>query len=201
MDINAAIAHLQHTDPILKRIIPHTQLPTLYWADTMFEDVVSCIVDNQIRYRGKALRYKKMKAFLNHKPITSKHLFSIGEDNLKSLKLSRQKLSALENLCYQWDNLKLDSFEWSKFSDTEIRKLLTGIKGIGNWTADMILLYTLQRENIVPFDDFHLKRVMKMLYDINDTALKTEMKYIAEDWSPYSSIAVLYLLEFKNTTK
>lgn len=62
----------------------------------------------------------------------------------------------------------------------------------------MILLYTLQRPNIFPVGDFHLKKIMKQVYEIQDNEnLKKEMLDIAEEWKPYQSIAVLYLLEWK----
>ncbi len=74
--------------------------------------------------------------------------------------------------------------------------MLLPIKGIGNWTIDLILLFTLRREDVLPVDDFHLKKVMTQVYEIaGDVNLKTEILNISEYWRPYRSAAVLYLLE------
>ncbi|GAB5476144.1 MAG: DNA-3-methyladenine glycosylase [Maribacter sp.] len=173
-------------------------MPTLQWSGDVFEDLVSCILDMQIRYRGNAVRYKKMKQLLNGAQITHKNLFSIDDEGLQHMNMSGQKYKALMNLCIYWEEQRLDNTNWHSLNDNEVRNILTKIKGVGNWTIDMILLFTLQRENIFPKDDFHLKKIMKRVYEISeDKNLEKEMQYIAEDWQPYSSIAVLYLLAFK----
>ncbi|MEO1653926.1 MAG: DNA-3-methyladenine glycosylase 2 family protein, partial [Bacteroidota bacterium] len=76
------------------------------------------------------------------------------------------------------------------------------IKGIGVWTVDMILLFTLKRPNIFPADDYHLKQLMTSLYQLDPKSrLKAQMRAVAEKWSPYQSLAVLYLLDWKVLTK
>lgn len=83
-------------------------------------------------------------------------------------------------------------------SNEEITNKLSKIKGIGTWTIDMILLYTLDRPNIIPIDDFHLKQIMTNLYKLNpDYKLKSQITNISNNWSPYKSIAVKYLLAYK----
>ncbi|WP_461445350.1 DNA-3-methyladenine glycosylase family protein [Maribacter sp.] len=193
-----ATLYLKSIDQHLNRIISSVSMPTLQWSGDVFEDLVSCILDMQIRYRGNAVRYKKMKQLLNGAQITHKNLFSIDDEGLQHMNMSGQKYKALMNLCIYWEEQRLDNTNWHSLNDNEVRNILTKIKGVGNWTIDMILLFTLQRENIFPKDDFHLKKIMKRVYEISeDKNLEKEMQYIAEDWQPYSSIAVLYLLAFK----
>jgi DNA-3-methyladenine glycosylase II len=75
---------------------------------------------------------------------------------------------------------------------------LSGIKGIGKWTIDMILLYTLERPNIFPSDDFHLKQIMTSLYHLHPKAkLRAQMLKVAEQWGNQKSLATLYLLAWK----
>ncbi|WP_422106515.1 DNA-3-methyladenine glycosylase family protein [Winogradskyella sp.] len=191
-----AIQHLRKVDPHLNKITSRISIPTLQWSGDVFEDLVSCILDMQIRYRGKAMRYKRLKELINGERITHYNLFSIREEGFKFINMSSQKYNALMNLCSYWEAHKLEKTSWQDLSDTDVRELLINIKGIGNWTIDMILLFTLQRENIVPLDDFHLKKAVKTIYNIQDDQnLKEEMQYLAEDWAPYGSVAVLYLLE------
>ncbi len=197
-----AILHLQKADQRLGAIISNVVMPTLQWSGDVFEDLVSCILDMQIRFRGNAIRYKKMKKLLDGAQIIHKNLFSIDDEGLKHINMSGQKYKALINLCTYWEEQRLDNTNWQSLNDDEVRTILSNIKGVGNWTIDMILLYTLQRQNIFPKDDFHLKKIMKSVYEISeDENLKKEMQDIAEDWQPYCSVAVLYLLKFKENEK
>ncbi|MBC7525768.1 MAG: hypothetical protein H7239_15185 [Flavobacterium sp.] len=110
--------------------------------------------------------------------------------------MSSKKYNALINLSTYWQDNNLAFLDWDELTDDEVRNLLKEVKGVGNWTVDMILLYTLQRPNIFPTDDLQLKKVMRKVYEIDEHEnLKKEMEFIADDWKPYRSTAVLYLLE------
>ena len=98
-----------------------------------------------------------------------------------------------------WSNNTLD---FNKLTDEEVIAELSSIKGIGKWTIDMILLYTLERPNIFPYDDFHLKQIMISLYNLDPKAkLKAQMLEVAEKWGNQKSLAVLYLLNWKKHNK
>jgi DNA-3-methyladenine glycosylase II len=86
--------------------------------------------------------------------------------------------------------------------DEEIRAQLSAIKGIGKWTMDMILLYTLERPNVFPYDDFHLKQIMVSLYGLDSKVkLKAQMIGVSEHWGHQKSLAVRYLLAWKTYNK
>jgi DNA-3-methyladenine glycosylase II len=166
----------------------------------VFEDLVSCILDMQIRFRGKAVRYKRLKALLKGSLIDYENLFSIGDSGIQLLKISRQKYTALVNLCLFWEENGMDDYDWESKKDEEIRVVLGKIKGIGNWTIDMILMFSLQRPDIFPVDDYQLKRVMTAQFDLrNDKSLKAEMLAIAEEWRPNRSKIVIQLLNQNST--
>ena len=86
-------------------------------------------------------------------------------------------------------------------SDAEVREALGSINGIGPWTVDMILLYTLERPDVFPAQDYHLRLVMEQLYNIGPKRITAEMKKVAESWSPYRSFGVKYLLGWKEMNK
>ena len=97
---------------------------------------------------------------------------------------------------------RCNTLDFNKLSDVEVIKELSAIKGIGKWTIDMILLYTLKRPNIFPYDDFHLKQIMITLYNLDpNVKLKAQMLEISENWGNQKSLAVLYLLEWKKQNK
>ncbi len=107
----------------------------------------------------------------------------------------------------KWETIQrtLDFFEeskidWIKITDHELRTTLKGIGGIGPWTQDMILLYTLERPNIIPYDDYHLKGTMTKVYGLNpNSGLKAKMKSIGADWHPHGSVATRILFEWKKS--
>ena len=164
----------------------------------VFEDMVSCILDMQIQCRGNSLRFKRLKGLLNEALVTHENLFTIGDVGLKYINMSRQKYNALVNLCLFWDENGMNSFEWESKTDEEIRAVLGKIQGVGNWTIDMILLFSLQRPDVFPVDDYHLKKAMTTHFDLrNEKSLKEDMLAIAEKWKPYRSKFVIELLENK----
>lgn len=114
-------------------------------------------------------------------------------------KLSQSKYETVLEVLDFFDKNKPD---WQNLNDAEVRVRLSTIKGIGPWTIDMILLYTLQRPDIFPADDFHLKQIMATLYGLDPKQkLKAHMKAIAEGWGEQKSLAVRYLLAWKDAQK
>lgn len=196
MSMNNAIQYLKQKDERLATIIDRTTMETIRWSGDIFEDLVSCIVDMQIRYRGKNIKFNKIKEALNGATINHYSIYALTPEQLKTIKLSNQKYNALLNLSTFWALNNCSFLDWNELSDDEIRIFLSEIKGVGNWTIDMILLYTLQRQDIFPVDDLQLKKTLTKIYEIDATdSLKKEMLYIADDWKPYRSTAVLYLIE------
>ncbi len=193
--MNQAPDFLKANDTRLAHIIENTSIETIQYSGAIFEDLVSCILDMQIRYRGYATRYKRLKECTGNHDIEPKIIFLLSAECIKIINMSRQKLTALNALADYWTANNYDDIDWHNKTDEEIRNLLINIKGIGNWTIDMILLYTLQRPDIFPIDDLQLKKVMRKVYEIDESEnLKKEMEYIADDWKPFMSTAVLHLL-------
>lgn len=201
--MNEALEFLKDKDDRLASIIERTTMQTIRWSGDIFEDLVSCILDMQIRYRGRAVKFNKMKEALNGATINQNSIYHLQNEKLKSIKMSSQKYNALMCLSTYWQANNLAFLDWNELEDDEIRSLLNEIKGIGNWTIDMILLFTLQRSDVFPIDDLQLKKAMRKVYEIDESEnLKKEMEYISNDWKPYRSTAVLYLLEnAKNSIK
>lgn len=197
------IAHLSRRDIVIENIIEKIKkTPRIESTHDVFYDLLSCILDQQIHYRSKFNVVTKLTAFLNGVMPSAENLFTISETNMASLKMSEAKCQTLLRLTAYWQENKLTHFDWSLLSDEEVRSKLSEIKGIGIWTIDMILLYTLERPNIFPADDYHLKNLMVQLYGLDPKSkLKSQMLEVAEGWSPYKSLAVKYILAWKDLHK
>lgn len=188
---------LTEKDSILKRILSFGEVSLPHREGEVFEDLVSCILDMQIRCRGKAVRYNRLKESVKGAVLTPEILLHLPKEALEYINMSRQKLATLYDLATLWEKNQWNDERWKSMNDEEVRKELSTIKGVGNWTIDMILFYTLNREDVFPVDDMHLKKAMISLYEIEQNE-KKEMLEIAEDWRPYRSYGVISILDYVN---
>lgn len=192
------ISHLSQ-DPILKGIInqiPFTQIDS---TREVFHDLMSCIIEQQIHYRSTKNIFKKRMEEAELEILTLEHFERFEKMAFQNLKLSTKKYETLERVLTFFNDNKID---WFNLSDEEVRKVFSKIKGIGPWTVDMILMYTLERPNIFPADDYHLKLIMTQLYNLNEKSkLKAQMKDVTEIWAPYKSYGTRYLLAWKDHLK
>lgn len=186
---------LSKNDPILEKIIIQIPKPEIESTKDVFHDLMSCIFEQQIHYRSTKRIFAKAlkKSSIEH--LTLDNFYLVEEHYLKNSNLATGKYETLVAFIEYWSN---NTKDFNTLSDNEVVKELSSIKGIGKWTIDMILLYTLQRKNVFPYDDFHLKQIMVSLYGLNEKVkLRSQMLEIAESWGEHKSLAVLYLLAFK----
>lgn len=162
----------------------------------VFHDLMSCIIEQQIHYRSTKKIFEKMLLKSNLKLLTPDHYVTFEKHAFETIKLSLKKTETILHVLDYWSK---NDINWDQLSDDEVRKKLSDIKGIGGWTIDMILMYTLKRPDVFAYDDYHIKQIMTTMYNLNPKPmLKSQMKAIAELWSPYKSIAFRYLLTYKD---
>lgn len=182
-------------DPILNSTISQTTLPVIESTKDVFHDLMGCIIEQQIHYRSSKRIYLRALERAGIERLTLDNFPDFERISLSNIKISMNKMEAINAFIEYWLQTTLD---FSTLSDEEVIKELSSIKGIGKWTIDMILLYTLQRPNVFPYDDFRLKNVMVEVYNLNpNVKLKAQMLKIAEQWGDEKSKAVLYLLAWK----
>lgn len=124
--------------------------------------------------------------------ITPESISNIGTEGLRSLGLSNAKVSYIFNLT---DHVYKEQTIFTGLlykSDQEVIKYLTNLKGIGNWTAKMYLIFALDRKDVLPYEDGAFIQSYSWLYN-TDKTLKNDVEQICKNWRPYSSIAARYL--------
>jgi DNA-3-methyladenine glycosylase II len=169
-------------DPVLARIMAQIPEPRSESTYNVFFDLVSCIVQKLLDKAG-------IDTF-------DVHSFDAFEKVLPDTQLAAAKYETLAAVLEFFRNHA--ALPWMEMPDMEVRAQLGSIKGVGPWTMDMILLYTLERPNVFPADDYHLKNIMAGLYGLDpNTRLKAQMLEIAERWKGHCSLAVRYLLAYK----
>ena len=187
--------YLTETDTVLAEIIATVPTPQLESTNNVFHDLMSCVLEQQIHYRSTKKVFAKTLAKSNLSILTPGNFTEFEKFAFEGIKLSAKKYETVTHILEHWHKHHVN---WEKLTDEAVVSELSKIKGVGKWTIEMILLFTLQRPNIFPFDDFHAKQIMVQLYNLDvQTKLKTQMKTIVETWSPYKSTAFRYLLAWK----
>ena len=190
---------LSKSDAILANIIAQIPEPIIESTDNVFHDLMSCVLEQQIHYRSTKKIFEKMLQLSNIQHLTVNNFEKFEEKSFVNVKLSTNKYETVLGVLAFFEKKNID---WQTLTDKEIIEQLSSIKGIGKWTIDMILLYTLQRPNVFPFDDFHLKEIMVKQYGLDpNSRLKTQMIDISNAWEKHKSLAVRYLLAWKEFNK
>jgi DNA-3-methyladenine glycosylase II len=198
------IQYLKRKDKVLASIIKENLKDLPKTNKTIYEDLLSHIIGQQLSVKAALSIEKKFLNFFENKfPLPDKILQTSLEE-LKSLGLSRQKILYMGEVANFFNKQNITEKDLKKLSDEEIIKLLTQIKGIGKWTVEMILIFNLQREDVFSAGDLGLVRAIEKLYKIEKVKNFTSRKHsekileIAENWKPYRSLAVRYLWKFKD---
>ncbi len=185
-----ALKHLSK-DTVLKKLI--NKYPPFDWPKTgdIFTDLVESIINQQLSLASAASIYARFKKLFKNS-ITPKNTLKLTIKQLKSVGLSKQKSSYIQNVATAIISGSINIKNLHKLKDQQIMDQLTNIKGIGPWSAHMILMFTLNRPNVFPVGDLGIRTAMSRLYKLDRENQKAMLKK-AENWSPYRTLASRYL--------
>ncbi len=186
-------------DPVLKEIIKNHQKLSLPKSKTVFHELVKSIVYQQISIKAAETIHNRMIDYIGTDDFLPEDLLLYSVDELRTVGLSNQKSGYILNIANFFVENKIEEEDWEKMSDEEIVEKLIGIKGVGEWTIQMILIFQLDRLDILPVKDLAIQQTMVRLYNIKSekSKLLKDMIKKAEPWRPYRSIASLYLWAWK----
>jgi len=145
--------------------------------------------------------YKRFLNLFGGKEPTPEQILQVSPETLRSIGLSNAKVSYVHNVARFTLEQKMDHKKLSRMNDEEVIGYLTSIKGVGRWTAEMLLMFTLGREDICPLDDLGAAQAIIKLYGVktkDKKKLRAKMLKIASAWSPYRTYAYLYLWRWKD---
>jgi len=194
------VEHLRNSDPALRAVVDRLEVPLQPSTGNVFEDALSCILDMRIHYTptNAAFRYKRLKALY---PFELQPETEVPEDVVAALKLSYQKTDAWKALRAIAQRDRWPDLDWVAMSDDEVARRLIGVPGIGLWSAQMILLFTLGRTEIFPREDYQLRKAVCELYGYSEADYADRIDRLIECWQPHSSLAARYLYRWRNPKK
>ena len=186
-----AVEDLIAIEPIFKNIIEKYGLPTIPRRPQGFETMVLLILEQQVSIDSAKATFLKLKA--KEKDFEPESLLLLTDEEYRSFGVSRQKTSYIKALSYSIITNSIDLESLSAKTSQQVRDELIKIKGIGNWTIDVYLMFSLQSPDIIPLGDIAVVNTIKELLAIHD---KQEMESYVSKWSPHRSLATFLLWHY-----
>lgn len=181
-------------DPHLDQIIKIHGYPPFWSRPNNFESLVHIILEQQVSLASALSALNKLKEQLQE--LTPARVLLLTDEQMRACYISRQKSSYIKFLAEALLSKQLNLEEFYHLPDDEIRTRLTALKGIGNWTADVYLMFALQRADIFPIGDLAAVNALKRIKQLNPETTKEEIAILAEKWQPYRSVAAMLLWHF-----
>ena len=181
---------LKKIDKNIKKIIELYEFPSLTTRENMFYTLIRSIVGQQISVRAADTIWDKI---VNEaKEIRPEIIYSMDENTMRNCGLSKRKVEYMKAVSEKWLN-GYDKINWHELSDEAVTEKLVEIRGIGKWTAEMILIFTLMRPDIFPIGDIGAIRALEKIYNKGQKMKKEQIEEIVKKWKPWRTIATWYL--------
>lgn len=215
-----AVTHLKKSDPVMRAIIERIGPCRMQFGLPEFHSLAEAIVYQQLNGKAAETIFERFAA-LAGEPLTPEGILKLSDERMRGAGLSKQKSAYLKDLAAKTSSGLLDFARLPGLPDAEVVEHLTQVKGIGAWTAQMFLMFSLERENVLPTGDFGVRMAMHKHYlerhrnvqrvkAAKNIAKKSaaakksrkrkiklpspeQMEKIAKSWEPYRSVACWYL--------
>jgi DNA-3-methyladenine glycosylase II len=190
-NFHAICDSLAATDDDLALIIATHKYPPMWTRPNTFETLVHIILEQQVSLASALAALNKLRERL--KPITEETFLKLTDEELKACYFSRQKTIYTRGLATALTENHLNLKNLESLPDDEVRATLIALKGIGNWTIDVYLMFVLQRSDIFPIGDLAAVNALKRVKKLAKDTPKEHLLEIAASWQPYRSVATMLL--------
>lgn len=189
-----ALDHLTQADPVLARVIARVGPMKMPRTPPTFHFVVRSIAFQQLhRNAAKTIFDRLVAAAGNGATLTPESILKLTPQRMRKCGLSRQKLSYIRDLAKKTQFGELDFAKLPRMSDADVIEHLTRVKGIGVWSAQMFLLFTLRRPDVLPTTDFGIQNAIRRAYGKRALPKPKQVEKLGHAWHPYCSVACWYL--------
>lgn len=180
---------LAKDDNHLRSVISRYGYPPMWTRNASFQTLIHIILEQQVSLASARAALNKLKERIG--TITPKKLLTLSDEELKACYFSRQKTVYARCLGNAIVSKQIVLKTLSDLEDAEIRRQLKAIKGIGDWTVDVYLLFALQRTDIFPLGDLAMVNALKEVIQLPKETKQEDLLKLAERWKPYRSIATM----------
>ena len=199
--VGQALQHLRRADPVMRDVIQRAGPFRLKLRRDRFHALVSSILSQQISGKAAAAIRGRLEEYVAPEGISPATLGRLTRRQLRGLGVSPQKATYLLDLAERVGSGGLRLHRLARMTDEEVIEALIQVKGIGVWTAQMFLIFSLGRLDVFPHDDLGVRVAIRDLYGLDDLPDKETGHRIAMPWRPYASVASWYCwrsLEFRD---
>ena len=191
--VERARRSLRRGDPVLGAVIRRVGACELRRRGDPYRYLVRSVLYQQITgAAGRAIEKRLHAAFGGRVPMPAR-LRVAETETLRSAGLSRQKIDSIRAIATAFDERTLDGRKLARLPDEAVVDAVTQVRGVGEWTAHMLLMFSLGRPDVLPVGDYGVRKAARDLYGLADLPKRVELEALGEAWRPYRSVATWYL--------
>tara|TARA_B100001564_G_scaffold78728_1_gene63132 strand:- start:57 stop:695 length:639 start_codon:yes stop_codon:yes gene_type:complete len=188
------VNYLSSLNVNLSKFLKSYNVPTLPVEKNYFWTLCRSVIYQQISGKAaKKISDRYLSLYANGERMLPSEVIDIDIKKIFKVGISRQKASYIKNIAHAFNTKIIDEKNISKLDNREIISQLTTIKGVGKWTAEMFLIFTLRRPDVFPVTDLGVQKGFKIFYSLDDLPTIELMNKKSESWKPYRTIMSLYL--------
>jgi DNA-3-methyladenine glycosylase II len=192
--MRTAIKHLKK-DPVMAKIIEGTGPYRMVYGEPRFENLVRSIVSQQLNGKVARVIFARLHEAVGEPELTPAGVLRLRPERMRKLGLSAGKTLYIRELAKHTKRGTVVFEQLPELADADVIERLTQVKGIGVWTAQMFLMFSLRRADVLPVGDLGIRMAMKTAYGLKELPKPTEMEEIAAAWRPYH-VSSMYLCDF-----
>ena len=189
----AAVRHLRKADARLGRVIDRIGPHTLIICRDPFVALIGSVIQQQVSMAAGTAIERRVRALCPRGRLTPTALLTLTEGELRGAGLSRQKAAYVRNVADAFATRTLTPAKLRRMSDEEVVEATTRLKGICRWTAEMLLIFCLERPDVWPVDDLGLRKAVQNFLGLPEMPRPAAIQDVADPWRPYRSYATWYL--------
>lgn len=180
-------------DPKFAKIIMQVGDYNVKITKNRYQSLVEAIISQQLSGSAANSIIKKFRKLYKSKFPKPGDVIKTSDSKLRTTGLSKMKIVYIKELSKKIESKELNMRKISTQSDEQVIEVLTDVKGIGRWTAEMFLIFSLGRLDILPVGDLGLKKGIQSMYSLKELPQKEQIEQLAESWKPYRTVATWYL--------
>lgn len=193
--IRAASAHLRSADPVLARLIEEHGSYEPRPSDDPWSALVRSILFQQLAGAAASAIQRRWFAFYGDEEATPtpEQILATSDEEFRACGISRQKMSYFRDLAEHTSSGRLPFSRMSRMSDEDVVASLTQVRGVGEWTAHMHLMFHLGRPDVLPIGDLGVRKGMQVAYGLDEMPTPKEALQIGAKWAPFRSVGAWYM--------
>lgn len=188
---NEKVKYLIGTDKKLGKLIRYINKTELIIEDDGFKCIVKYIIGQQISDKAREIIWQRVCSNLEN--VTPEKILEINDNELRKVGLSERKVNYIKILASAVISKDINFHDFKELTNEEIIKKLTALKGIGQWTAEMYLIFSLGRENVLSKGDGTIRRTIQWMYNLEKLPSSEMLTKYFSSWSQYATIVSSYL--------